>query len=104
MPLQLRHNLEDLWIDSPVVQVGDGTLKKWCHTGVAGFNVPVMARIVRVWPCDTDQSNEMYNWIFLGMRIQQLAYLRPVGWSVRIRRFEEPANVPGNKVNEHIVR
>jgi hypothetical protein len=65
----LRHNLENLWVDGPVVQVGDGALEQRRHASVPQFNVPVMARIIRVWPRNTDQADEMSDWIFLGMLI-----------------------------------
>ena len=69
VPLQLGHNLKNLWVNRPVVQVGDGALEQRRHAGVARFNIPVMARIVRVWPRNTDQADDIGNWVFLGMLI-----------------------------------
>jgi hypothetical protein len=63
-----------------------------------------MTRIIRVRPRDTDETNEVCNWIFLGMLIQELAYLGPVGWSIQSQHAETKlGNVPGDEVNKHVI-
>ena len=74
---ELRHDFEDLGINCPVVQVGNGTFEERSHARVSGLDIPVVACVVCVWPCDTNLADEMANRVFLRVLVEQLPYLGP---------------------------
>jgi hypothetical protein len=71
-------NFEDFGIERPIVEVSDGAFEEGRHACVAGLNVPVMTRVVCIWPRYSDQAHEMTDWKILRMLVQQLAYLWPL--------------------------
>ena len=70
MPFELWHDLKYLRVDGPVVQVGNSTLVQRRHPTVSRLNIPVVTRIVGVWPCDTDQTDKVYDVVFLTMLVE----------------------------------
>jgi hypothetical protein len=66
---ELGHDVKNLGIDGPVVQVGNGAFKERGHSCVSGLNVPVVACVVGMRPCDTNLADEMADREFLGVLV-----------------------------------
>jgi hypothetical protein len=67
---EMGRNFEDFGIERPIVEVSHGAFEEGRHACVAGLNVPVMARVVRIWPRYSDQAHEMTDWKILRMLVQ----------------------------------
>lgn len=67
--LKLRRDLQYLRINGPIAQLKDRALKQWGQTSTARIDIPIVASIVGIRPCNSDQTNKMPDWIFLGMLI-----------------------------------
>lgn len=77
MTFQLWNCIEDLRVNRPIVKIGYRAFEKRCHPGVTSFNIPIVARIVRVGPSYTYEAYQNAYRILSGMLIKKLSNLWP---------------------------
>jgi hypothetical protein len=79
-------------------------LEQWCQPGASPLNIPIVTGLVRIEPCDANESKKSAYNELMRLLVEVLSKLRPIKELALCGTWEgKKASLPWNQVDKKII-